>query len=88
VRILKGRPMDFPAVDRIATWETARNRLKPGDPTMGSTSNKVSGKVNELTGKAKQAVGYATDNRGMQAKGAAHEAKAIPRRQKAKLKKQ
>ncbi|TCQ95820.1 uncharacterized protein YjbJ (UPF0337 family) [Neorhizobium sp. JUb45] len=43
--------------------------------TMGSTSDKISGKANELIGKAKQAVGDATDNRTLEAKGVAQEAK-------------
>jgi uncharacterized protein YjbJ (UPF0337 family) len=46
-----------------------------GDPDMGSTSDKISGKMNEIAGKTKQAVGKATGDNEMRAKGAVQEGK-------------
>jgi len=46
-----------------------------GDIEMGSTGDKISGKVNEMAGKAKKTAGKATGDREMQAKGGMQEAK-------------
>lgn len=81
--------MDFTDdYDWVAICEPSaplKNDLE-GDTTMGSTSDKISGKANELTGQARQAVGDATDNRSMQAKGAAQEAKGDAQQAKGEAK--
>jgi uncharacterized protein YjbJ (UPF0337 family) len=43
--------------------------------TMGSTSDRITGKTNEVAGKARQAVGKAVDNHEEQVKGSVQEAK-------------
>jgi len=55
----------------------SRFSLKPnqGDPTMGSTSDKIKGMANEVAGNVRQAAGKAVGNHEEQAKGTLQEAK-------------
>jgi uncharacterized protein YjbJ (UPF0337 family) len=49
--------------------------LKKGRSTMGSISDKISGKANEIAGAVKKNVGEATGNDRLKAEGAAQEVK-------------
>jgi uncharacterized protein YjbJ (UPF0337 family) len=60
--------------NEISTCAFLRNPNR-GDPTMGSTADKIKGTANEIAGKARQAAGKAVGNHEEQVKGGIQEAK-------------